>query len=84
MEKVLLALGVAALLGATIYMLHHKPTEAVEAGAIPPQVYDLYIDWKKSNNKKYATPDQDWYRLTVFNDNYNIIKDFYNSGEHSY
>lgn len=74
MEKVLLALGVAALLGASVYMLQ-QPT--VEAPAIEPQVYDLFQDWKKEYNKKYDTPDQDWYRLTVFNDNYVYIRNFY-------
>jgi hypothetical protein len=79
MEKIILALGVAALLGASMYMLNEESTTlpVYETAAIDPQVYDLYGDWKKKYNKKYSEPDQDWYRLTVFNDNYNIIKDFF-------
>jgi hypothetical protein len=85
MEKVLFAIGLAALLGATVYMLNEQgPAALTQDAPIDPKVYDLYGDWKKKYNKKYASPDQDWYRLTVFNSNYETIKSFYEGPEQSY
>lgn len=85
MQKLLLALGVAALLAGTVYLMNEPSVPKVASSdAIEPQVYDLYGDWKKKYGKKYSSADQDWYRLTVFNDNYNYIKAFYEGPERSY
>jgi C1A family cysteine protease len=66
-------------------MLNTEQTSVVAADTpIEPQVYDLYADWKKKYNKKYASPDQDFYRLTVFNTNYDIIKKFYEGPKQTY
>jgi hypothetical protein len=43
MEKLVLVLGLAVLLGASVYMLNHDSTPIDNNDkAIEPQVYDLY------------------------------------------
>ena len=78
MEKIVLAMGLVALLGGSLYLMNEE-TQVVQPrlGGVEPQVYDLYGEWKVKYNKKFSSPDQEWYRLTVFNANYQMIKAFY-------
>ena len=84
MEKIVLVLGIAALLGASVYMLNSEKSSQLRTTVQNQDLASFYTQWKKAYNKKYASPAQDQYRFAVFSENYETIAAFQQSGEQSY
>lgn len=77
MEKIVLVLGIAALLGASLYMLNSEKSNQLRDSVHGSQdLVAFYTQWKKAYNKKYASPAQDQYRFAVFSENYENIVAF--------
>jgi len=78
--------GLIALLGATLFLMKERESgvKVLLSDDVPSQVYDLYNDWKHKYNRKYASSEEDSYRLSVFYGNYQTIQAFYEGPEQTY
>jgi len=56
MEKIILTLGLVALLSGAAYLLNEKPADVKLAG-IDSEVVGLFTWWKAANGKKYGSLD---------------------------
>jgi hypothetical protein len=56
MEKIILTLGLVALLSGAAYLLNEKPADVKLAG-IDSEVVELFTWWKAANGKKYGSLD---------------------------
>jgi len=56
MEKIILTLGLVALLSGAAYLLNEKPADVKLAG-INSEVVELFTWWKAANGKKYGSLD---------------------------
>ena len=69
----------AILLGVALYAEIHQ----VHESGIPEEVRAQFLHWKLSENRLYASPSEDEYRLAVFYQNLQMIN-AHNAGGHSY
>jgi C1A family cysteine protease len=72
MNKALFALGAIALFAATSMMMMNHQEERVN---VNEEVLALWKNFKLTHNKKYATAQEEMYRLQVFLDNLNYINE---------
>lgn len=74
MNKILLiALAGTILLGATVFLVHHKKTSAVSV-PITDDVIAAWKQFKHTYNKKFADPDMEVYRMEIFAQNLEVVK----------
>jgi len=73
MEKLLLVLlATAAILGTTVYVVHHHNITTGTEDVIPTPAYDAWVHWKNAHGKKYSA-NEEKRKLAIWYENYKKI-----------
>lgn len=79
MKSTILTSILAIALAISVYQL----TASSPSSEIPPEVHSAFSKWKLENKRLYSSPKEDTHRLSVFYNNYKLVKET-NSKQSSY
>jgi len=83
MNKLIFTLAAIALFAGAVHLMTAQSTVALQAST-PDHIVNEFTQWKSIYGRKYASADHEYFRLRVFQDNYNMIVNHNAKNEETY